>query len=112
MGLLTDAQKLKWRGYKLTKEPALKFEGITLTEKQIKRIRAICDASAKDLPAAAVAPKAAARAHKSVLRNVRSQIIFEVLTPEQRTAVQRSDAKKRAAAVAAAAAASAAASDE
>ena len=100
MGLLTDAQKLKWGGYKLSKNPALKFERITLTEKQIKRIRATCNASAKDLPdeTAAVAPKAAAKVRKSVLQEVRLQIIFEVLTPEQRAAVQRADAKKRAAA--------------
>jgi len=104
MGLLTPAQRLKWGGYQLAKDPALQFEGITLTKKQIKRIRAICDAASKDLPdeAGDLSPKAAARARKSVLRNVRSQIIFEVLTPEQRTAVQRADAKKRAAAAAAA----------
>jgi len=111
MGLLTPAQRLKWGGYELAKDPALQFEGITLTAKQIKRIRTICNTASKDLPnqAGDLSPKAAARARKSVLRNVRSQIIFEVLTPEQRTAVQRSDAKKRAAAIAAAAAASAAA---
>ena len=102
MGLLTPAQKLKWGGYKLSKDPALKFEGITLTEKQIKRIRTICDAAAKDLPdeAADVDPKVAAKARQSVLRNVRSQIIYEVLTPEQRAAVQSAATKKQAAAAA------------
>jgi Spy/CpxP family protein refolding chaperone len=107
MGLLTPAQKLKWGGYKLAKDPALKFEGITLTEKQIMRIRTICDAAAKDLPdeAADVDPKVAAKARQSVLRNVRLQIIYEVLTPEQRAAVQSDAAKKRAAAATAAAAA-------
>lgn len=110
MGLLTPAQRLKWGGYQLAKDPALRFEGITLNAKQIKRIRTICDAASKDLPdeAGDLSPKAAARARKSVLRNVRSQIIFEVLTPEQRAAVQSADAKKRAAAASAAAAATAA----
>ena len=110
MGLLTPAQKLKWGGYKLAKDPALKFEGITLTEKQIMRIRTICDAAAKDLPdeAADVDPKVAAKARQSVLRNVRLQIIYEVLTPEQRAAVQSDAAKKRAAAATAATAATAA----
>ena len=103
MALLTPAQKLKWGGFNLAKDPALKFEGVTLTEKQIKRIRAICDAAAKDLPdeAADIDPKTAAKARKAVLRTVRLQIVFEVLTPEQRTAIQRDDAKKRAAAAAA-----------
>ncbi|MDP6546692.1 MAG: hypothetical protein QGH60_22180 [Phycisphaerae bacterium] len=110
MGLLTPAQKLKWGGYQLVKDPAMQFEGITLTAKQIKRIRAICDAASKGLPGESsdLTPKAAARARKSVLRTARSQIIFEVLTPEQRTIVQRADAKKRAAAAAAVAASTAA----
>jgi len=100
MALLTPAQKLKWGGYQLAKDPALQFEGITLNPKQIKRIRTICDAASKKLPdeASDLSPKAAAKTRKSVLRNVRSQIIFEVLTPEQRAAVQSADAKKRAAA--------------
>ena len=115
MALLTPAQKLKWGGYKLAKDPALQFEGITLNPKQIKRIRAICDAASKDLPdeAGDLSPKGAAKARQSMLRNVRSQIVFEVLTPEQRIAVQSADVKKRAAASAAASAAAAAtAADE
>ncbi|MBC8372877.1 MAG: hypothetical protein H8E53_04730 [Planctomycetes bacterium] len=105
MGLLTSAQKLKWGGYKLAKDPSLKFEGVTLTEKQLKRIRTICNAASKDLPdeASDLSPKTAARIRQSVLRRVRSQVIFEVLTPEQRTAVQSAAAKKLAAAAAAAA---------
>jgi len=106
MGLLTSAQRLKWGGYQLAKDPALKFEGVTLNAKQIKRIRTICDAASKDLPdeSGDMSAASAARARKSVLRNVRSQIIFEVVTPEQRAAVQRADAKKRAAVAAASAA--------
>lgn len=103
MGLLTPAQKLKWGGYNLAKDPALKFEGVTLTEKQLKRIRTICNAASKDLPdeVSDLSPKAGVKARQSVLRDVRSQIIFEVLTPEQRASVQRNAAKRLAAATAA-----------
>ncbi|MDP6543212.1 MAG: hypothetical protein QGH60_04425 [Phycisphaerae bacterium] len=91
MGLLTTPQKAKWGGYKLARDPALKFEGITLTEKQIKRIRVLCDIAAKALPdeAANIDPSVAAKTRKSVLRKLRTQIIYEVLTPAQRTAAQR-----------------------
>ena len=86
MGLLTPAQKLKWGGYKLAHDPSLKFEGITLTDEQIKRIRTLCDAVAKDLPdeAGDVAPAVAAKTRLSVLKKVRIQIIYTVLTPAQR----------------------------
>ncbi len=89
MGLLTGPQKAKWGGYTLANDPYLKFDGITLSEKQTKRIRPICDAAAKELPdeASDIDPVIAAKKRKSVLRKIRIQIIFEVLTPAQRAAV-------------------------
>jgi hypothetical protein len=89
MGLLTPPQKAKWGGYTLANDPSLKFTGITLSDKQTKRIRPICDAAAKQLPdeASGIDPAIAAKQRKSVLRKIRIQIIFEVLTPAQRAAV-------------------------
>lgn len=91
MGLLTPAQKQKWGGYKLARDPALKFEDIELNDKQVKRIRAICDAAAKGLPDEAVEtdPDAAAKKRENIVKMARIQTIFEVLTPAQRTAVGR-----------------------
>ena len=88
MGLLTATQKGKWGGYKLAKDPALQFEGVTFTASQLKRIRAICDTAAKGLPdeASDMDPEAAAKMRKTVLKKVRVQIIYEVLTPAQRAA--------------------------
>ncbi len=89
MGLLTPAQKLKWGGYTLANDPALKFEGVGLSARQVKSIRTICDAAARELPdeSSDIPAIAAAKARKTVVRKVRIQCIFEVLTPAQRTAV-------------------------
>ena len=89
MGLLTPDQKLKWGGYTLAKDPGLKIEGVTLTEQQSKRIRPICNAAARELPdeTADMTPAEGAKIRKRVVQKVRMQIIFEVLTPAQRTAI-------------------------
>jgi len=98
MALLRPAQRQKWDGYNLAKDPLLRFEGIKLTDKQVRLVRKICDAAAKKLPKDppadnAQAVKDAARKRRSVLRDIRAQIIYEVLTPEQRTIVKRQIAK-------------------
>jgi hypothetical protein len=92
MALLTPVQKLKWGGYKLAQDPTLKFTGIELTEKQLKRIRVICDEAAKGLSdeTGKTPPTIVASTRKLVLKKVRMQIIYEVLTPAQRTIAKRS----------------------
>jgi len=86
MGLLTPAQKLKWGGYKLSQDPALTFTGIKMTEPQLKRIRELCNESAKGLPdeSASADPLVAAATRKTVIQKLRVQIIYEVMTPDQR----------------------------
>jgi hypothetical protein len=89
MGLLTSDQKLKWGGYKLAQDPSLTFKGVTLTDKQVKQIRTICDTAAKGLPdEAAPVSKTATMTRKTLLKRVKVQIKYEVLTPAQRSAAK------------------------
>ncbi|MBT3202188.1 MAG: hypothetical protein HN350_19975 [Phycisphaerales bacterium] len=84
MGLLTPVQKLKWNGYKLAQDSALTFPGIKLTEPQLKRVRELCNEAAKGLPSESADPLVAAATRKTVIQKLRVQIIYEVMTPDQR----------------------------
>jgi len=78
MDILTDEQKAEWAGYTIYRLVIPRFRKAELTDEQDKKVRALCTAKAKDIPAED------AKARAEALAALVASIIESVLTDEQK----------------------------
>lgn len=76
--ILTPAQKQQWAGFTVYRSIMRRFKRVGLTEDQDRKVRELCNAKAKDIPADD--KKAAGRAY----RELSAAITDSILTPEQK----------------------------
>ena len=79
MSILTPEQKAQWAGFALYRQVVGKFKKVELTDEQDKKVRDMCNATAKDLPEDD--KKARGKAYKELT----TSIIESILTAEQKT---------------------------
>ena len=89
--ILTPAQKQQWAGFIVYRDVMRRIKRAGLTDEQDKKVREMCNAKAKDIPADDK------RARGKALKGLTATIIEAVLTPEQKeklTAKRNPDPKK------------------
>ena len=88
MEILTPEQKRQWAGYNVYRQIIPRFKRIVLTDEQDKKVRDMCTAKAKDIPAADA--KARAEAYEALT----AAIIESVLTAEQKETITGKSSRK------------------
>jgi Spy/CpxP family protein refolding chaperone len=80
LSLLTAEQKAKWEGFTLYRSMMRRYKKCELTEDQQAKLKAFCQAEAKDLPSR----EADRKAYHGAMKTLYGKVDTDILTPEQR----------------------------